>query len=238
MLNGKAVARALRGHFLVENALYALLASNVFGIQLPMEDQDTEFSNDTNEMLDDSRKQQMIGTQSEISQEMAVDSHSDTEEVSSSGNSSSLDQERITELRGMLENLNLLRFRKFANRVMTSSLFVQVYTLPPTSEAAKYHSMRVYHQVQEWTKPDNTLQPKEWGWSLVQKRLPPKKTDLPAAPDNLLKMVKCSCKQNCDTKRCTCRKHGLDCSIGCSECRGMSCTNTSQLTESDLTDAL
>ena len=137
-----------------------------------------------------------------------------------------------------IENLNLLRFRKFAIRVMTSSSFVQVCTLPPTSSSAKYHSMRVYHQVQEWTKPDNTLQPKDWGWSLVQNRLLPKKTDLPAAPDNLLKMVKCSCKQNCDTKRCTCRKHGLDCSIGCSECRGMSCTNTSQLTESDLTDAL
>ena len=61
-------------------------------------DQETEFSNDTNEMLDDSRKQQMIGTQSEISQEMAVDSHSDTEEASSSGYSSSLDQESIAEL--------------------------------------------------------------------------------------------------------------------------------------------
>ena len=37
---------------------------------------------------------------------MEVDSHSDTEESSSSGNkSSSLDQEHITELRGMFEGL-------------------------------------------------------------------------------------------------------------------------------------
>ena len=63
-----------------------------------MDDQETEFSNDTNEMLDDSRKQLMLGSQSEISQEMAVDSNSDTEEASSSGNSSSLDQESIAEL--------------------------------------------------------------------------------------------------------------------------------------------
>ena len=62
-----------------------------------------------------------------------------------------------------IEDLNLLCYRKFANRVMTSSSFVQVYTLPPTSEAAKYHNMRVYHQVQEWTKTDNTLLPKDWG---------------------------------------------------------------------------
>ena len=126
-----------------------------------------------------------------------------------------------------IEDLNLLRYRKFANRVMTSSSFVQVYTLPPTSEAAKYHNMRVNHQVQEWTNTDDTLLPKDWGWSLLQYRLLPKKTNLPAAPDNLLKMVKCSCKQDCDTKRCTCRKHGIACSIGCSECRGMRCTNTS-----------
>ena len=52
MLNDKAVARALREHFLVENAL-----SNVFGIQLPTEDKETEFSHDTNELLDDPRKQ-------------------------------------------------------------------------------------------------------------------------------------------------------------------------------------
>ena len=48
----------------------------------------------------------MNRTQYEISQEMAVDSHSDTEESSSSGNkSSSLDQEHITQLRGMFEGL-------------------------------------------------------------------------------------------------------------------------------------
>lgn len=74
-----------------------------------------------------------------------------------------------------IEDLNLLRFRKLANRVMTSLSFVQVYTLPPTSAAAKYHSMRVYHQVQEWTNSDKTLLPNEWGWSLVQNRLLPKK---------------------------------------------------------------
>ena len=99
MLNGKAVARALRGHFLVENALYALLASSVFGIQLPTEDQETELSHDTNEELDD-------GAQSEVSPEMTVDSHSDIEETTSSSNSSvSPDQERIAELRGMFEGL-------------------------------------------------------------------------------------------------------------------------------------
>ena len=32
-----------------------------------------------------------------------------------------------------IEDLNLLRYCKFANRAMTSSSFLQVYTQPPTS---------------------------------------------------------------------------------------------------------
>lgn len=98
MLNGKAVTRALRGHFLVENALYALLASGVFGIQLPTKDQETELSHDTNEKLD-------VGAQSEILPEMAVDSHSDIKDASSSNSSVSPDQEGIAELRCMFEGL-------------------------------------------------------------------------------------------------------------------------------------
>ena len=96
MLNDKAVSRALRGYFLVENAL-----SNVFGIQLPTEDQEKEFSHDTNEMLEEVNR-----TQNEISPEIAVSSHSDTEESSSFSNSSaSPDQGCIAELRGLFECL-------------------------------------------------------------------------------------------------------------------------------------
>ena len=29
-------------------------------------------------------------------------------------------------------------------------------------------------------------------------------------------------KTNCDSKRCNCRKHGLECSVACTECRNMS----------------
>ena len=29
-----------------------------------------------------------------------------------------------------------------------------------------------------------------------------------------------ACKLNCDTKRCTCREYGLECTSGCGECRG------------------
>ena len=39
-----------------------------------------------------------------------------------------------------LECLDLLRFRKFASKIMTSISCVQVHTLPPTSAAAAFHS--------------------------------------------------------------------------------------------------
>ena len=75
--------------------------------------------------------------------------------------------------------------------------------------------------------------PTEWGWKLSNNRLIPVKCDFKAAPDKLLNMVRCKCKQNCDSKRCTCRKNGLECSPGCAECRGISCSNTTRCYESE-----
>ena len=132
-----------------------------------------------------------------------------------------------------LEGLDLLRFRKFASKVMTSTSCVQVHTLPPTSAAAAFHSQRVHLQVQTWTST-NSLVPEDWGWELVQDHLQPVKTNLPPAPETLLKTIRCNCKQNCDTKRCSCRKHGLDCSVGCGDCQGVSCTNSSGLADADI----
>ena len=45
-------------------------------------------------------------------------------------------------------NLDTLRYRRFCEKVATSVSSVQVQSLPPTSAAAKYHSLRVYLQVQ------------------------------------------------------------------------------------------
>jgi hypothetical protein len=47
--------------------------------------------------------------------------------------------------------------------------------------------------------------------------------ELLPAPEKLLNIIRCNCKQNCDTKRCVCRKRGLQCSVGCGECRGLNC---------------
>ena len=47
------------------------------------------------------------------------------------------------------------------------------------------------------------------------------------APDRLLNIIRCTgkYKSRCDTRRCTCRKHGLDCTVACSECKVVNCSN-------------
>ena len=57
--------------------------------------------------------------------------------------------------------LKELRVTRFTEKVSKSSIFVDTKMLPPTSDAAKYHSLRVYLQVQIWL--GNELNPTEWG---------------------------------------------------------------------------
>ena len=51
----------------------------------------------------------------------------------------------------------------------------------------------------------------DWGYYLSnENKYIPIKTTLPTAPEKLLKVIHCT--TNCDSKRCTCRKHGIECS--------------------------
>ena len=122
------------------------------------------------------------------------------------------------------EGLDLLRFRKFVTKTSRAKEHVQVNSLPPTYAAASYHIFRVYHQIQQWI--GNGLEPTDWGWQLKNDTLVPIKTHLPPAPEELLKIIRCNCKQNCESKRCNCKRHDIACSICCGECRGISCSNS------------
>ena len=106
-------------------------------------------------------------------------------------------------------------------------------SLPPTSAAAMYHSLRVYYQIMEWKGTDTNMNPEQWGWRIVDGKCVPIQTDKPAAPPELLDVMSFGFKKMCSTKRCSCRQHGLQCSDVSTECRGVSCIN-SELP--DLTD--
>ena len=64
------------------------------------------------------------------------------------------------------ENLNNMRLQRFQERVTVSKKVVHPNMLPPTSAAVKYHSLRIYHQIQQWK--GITLDAEEWGWKLCE----------------------------------------------------------------------
>ena len=135
----------------------------------------------------------------------------------------------------LCEGLDLLRLRLYTNKAITNNKCVQVQSLPPTSDSAALHSRRSYYQCQQWIKLDGTdLNPLDWGWTVTDDgKCMPLKNTLPPAPNRLLNIIHCNCKVNCDTKRCTCQKHGLECTIGCGHCRGTSCSNSTRNTEEE-----
>ena len=105
-------------------------------------------------------------------------------------------------------NLNDLGLKKNEQNVIKSVKSITVQKLPPTNSAAKYHSFRVYSQVQVWLE-NETLQATDWGWELMNDNLHPIKVDTPPAPEDLMEMIKCGCTLQFDTNKCTCKKNGL-----------------------------
>ena len=65
------------------------------------------------------------------------------------------------------------------------------------------------------------------GWKIVDNKLFPVTMLEQAGPDYILKYVRCGCGPlNCDSNRCSCKKHGLRCSMSCIKCNGVSCCNS------------
>ena len=120
-------------------------------------------------------------------------------------------------------DLNLERASKFSEKVASSSHYVPPERLPPTTDAAKFHSRRVYFQVQAWL--GNVMVAAEWGWTARKSRLgpvlKPEKMKKAAAPASLLKIIRCACSGNYGRNSCSCKKNALLCTLACSHCKGV-----------------
>ena len=130
----------------------------------------------------------------------------------------------ILQILGASKKENSMDELRLANcyRKLGGKSAVKPQSLGPTSDATAQHSPRVYHQVQAWQGRD--LIPEEWAWILANGKLMPVKITLPPAPQELLKIIRCTCKVEC-TPRCTCVTYGLKCTTICTGCRGVSCRN-------------
>lgn len=127
------------------------------------------------------------------------------------------------------ETLEELRYKRFV-RSTTKNKF-NFASLPSTTNSARYHAFRTYHQVQKWYGNEKDLE--DWGWKLDNNGLWPITITEKPAPDNLLNVIFCNCKKGCG-RACSCRKSGLKCSLICRFCNGELCQNKQNIcVESD-----
>ena len=65
-------------------------------------------------------------------------------------------------------SLDQICLYKFDQKIASNNKVVQPEYLFPTSDAAGFHSFRVYYQVQSWKEKDH-LNPEDWGWKEKKK---------------------------------------------------------------------
>ena len=116
--------------------------------------------------------------------------------------------------------LDTLRYQCFVKSITKSKL--NLMSLPPTSDAAQYHLLQIYYQVQLWY--DRSKNAEEWGWKRSKIGLTLITTTKDLIPQVLLKFISYKCKKGCG-QACGCRKIGLKCSIIYAFCNGVSCQN-------------
>ena len=101
-------------------------------------------------------------------------------------------------------------------------------TLPPTSAAANSTSSVPISRSNSGLARSWSLQ--TGGGGVYMDTLIPVPTDQPTAPERLLYLVSCKCKTGC-SRGCGCRRVGALCSPMCTNCMGITCTNTGRDSE-------
>lgn len=117
-----------------------------------------------------------------------------------------------------ISGLSELRWWVFSQKQSLSD------NMPPTLAALKPAIRRCHYQCMEWSR-DTIAHPNlppatDYGWQLVNGEFEPIMCDLPCAPDEVLNLVRCSCKKNSCTQRCKCATQSILCTkMG--ECGGV-----------------
>ena len=88
--------------------------------------------------------------------------------------------------------------------------------LPPTESAIRKKLMRSHYVANIWIQAEKShtdyLNPIEYGWARADDGfLNPELTDLPPAPNGIVKMSLCHCKIPGNTNKCVCKKVELKC---------------------------
>ena len=103
--------------------------------------------------------------------------------------------------------------------------------LPPTLGALKQHILRAHVQARVWGQAaapqQDLLDPLENGYHRDSDdgQLQPTTTDVPPAPEAIVELVRCQCKGNCSSNRCSCKSKNLPCTDLCLCNAEMQCEN-------------
>ncbi len=88
--------------------------------------------------------------------------------------------------------------------------------LPPTIGALKQHILRVHLQASVWGEAciarQIFLDPLQNGYHRnSDEEFTPTTTDILPAPKAVIEMVRCQCKSDCTSQRCSCKSNSLQC---------------------------
>ena len=107
------------------------------------------------------------------------------------------------------ETMDSLRYRRFCEKVVKNTILVEIKSLPPTTTAAKFHSLHVhYQQVHLCIGNERTLQPLDWRWKVTDDMMYAMMTEMPSVP-KLLKMIRKKCTTGCGRKNVSCRRYAI-----------------------------
>jgi len=123
------------------------------------------------------------------------------------------------------DSLKTMRYNIFSKKVVSSSSFVSPERLPPNKSATRLYCRRVYYQIMVLMGMEEGMDAMNWGWTLLVNRFVPLMSRMNAAPDSLLKVIRCNCYAACKTLRCLCRGYGLPCATVCGPCQLEECDN-------------
>lgn len=91
--------------------------------------------------------------------------------------------------------------------------------MSPTSDALRFHLMRVHYQTMVWRNAHCPIPelpaPVDMGWKRGDSGLQPILMSLSPIPESCLEIISCACQKQCKTRRCKCRKAGLPCTAMC-----------------------
>lgn len=120
-------------------------------------------------------------------------------------------------------SLDELRGAVFKRKLHSKSTKKKVdpRTLPPSSDAVKYHSLRAYHAIQEWL--GHSPNPGKFGFYEVDASFEPITFTRAIAPERLMKTIVCNC-QKFSSGKFSCKNYGLFCNELCG-CIHENCEN-------------